>query len=208
MGEPHAEAAEAADATAADTAAADVTAAETPGAPAPARVSLSVRTLVLTAVLALMAVAIATLGWLYAGARSELAAAERLSADHRHAEQTALEYAVGAARMDYRDLGTWKTRLVAGTSPELAARLGEAADSMEQILAPLQWESTAKPVVATVRSDTGGSYVVDAFVSVLTKTVQAPQGLQSTATYSITLDPGDDWLITDVGGIDAVMGRR
>jgi hypothetical protein len=79
---------------------------------------------------------------------------------------------------------------------------------MEQILVPLQWDSTAKPLAAIARSSVDGAYVVDAFVSVLTKTTQAPQGLQSTATYSITIDSNRDWLITDVGGMDAVVGAR
>ena len=117
----------------------------------------------------------------------------------------ALDYAVNAAAMDFKDLGAWKSRLVEGTSPQLKEKLSKAADSMEQILVPLQWNSTAKPLVAKVRSQEGGIYVVDAFVSVLTKTVQAPEGLQSTATYSITLDGNNNWQITDVGGIDAVM---
>jgi len=43
-------------------------------------------------------------------------------------------------------------------------------------------DSTAQPLVAKVRSDTNGIYVIDTFVSVLTKTTQAPDSLQSTAT--------------------------
>ena len=53
---------------------------------------------------------------------------------------------------------------------------------------------------------TRGVYVVDAFVSVMTKTVQANDSLQSTATYSVTINPNDSWHITDVGGIGAVAG--
>ena len=79
---------------------------------------------------------------------------------------------------------------------------------MEQILVPLQWNSTAHPLVAKVRSDTGGVYVVDCFVSVLTKTVQAPEPLQSTATYSITIDSSKNWQITDVGGVGAVVEHK
>jgi len=182
--------------------------AEAAGAPAGRQVSVSLRSLALGALLAGLVVAVGVLGWLYAGARSELGQQAQRASDEQHARQVALDYAVGAAEMDFRDLGGWKTRLVAGTSPELAARLGEAADSMEQILVPLQWQSTARPVAAVVRSSAGGVLVVDAFVSVLTKTTQAPQGLQSTATYSMTLGPSDDWRVTDVGGIDAVMRGR
>jgi Mce-associated membrane protein len=109
--------------------------------------------------------------------------------------------------MDYQDFNTWKVKLVNGTSPELKDKLTKAADSMEQVLAPLQWKSTAKPLAAKVRSNAGGIYTVDSFVSVLTKTMQAPDGLQSTATYSITVDSNNDWQITDVGGIDSALGK-
>jgi len=180
-----------------------------PNAPRPTRqLSVSVRTLAVGTVLAALVLAVGVLSWLYLDARGELAAAASRDADRERAQQVAIDYAVGAARMDHRDLSDWKIRLVAGASPELSARLGEAADSMEQILTPLRWESTAKPVAAIVRSEAGDRYVVDAFVSVLTKTAQAPQGLQSTATYSITVDPQRGWAITDVGGIDAALGGR
>ncbi|MBU9762566.1 hypothetical protein FR943_01695 [Mycobacterium sp. TNTM28] len=187
--------------------AAPVTAGKPPAA-APRQISVSLRTLVVSALIAVLAVAVGVLSWLYLDARSELGEQARRTADNQRAEQVALDYAVNAAQMDYRDLNAWKARLVAGTSPELKAKLGGAADSMEQILGPLQWQSTAKPLTAVVRSSTGGVYVVDSFVSVLTKTTQAPDGLQSTATYSVTIDSNADWLITDVGGIDAVVGAR
>jgi Mce-associated membrane protein len=79
---------------------------------------------------------------------------------------------------------------------------------MEQILLPLEWSSSAKPLAAKVRSHDKGVYVVDAFVSVLTKTVQAAEKLQSTATYSVTIDPSNGWKISDVGGIGQVVGDR
>jgi hypothetical protein len=37
--------------------------------------------------------------------------------------------------------------------------------------------------------------------------MQAPDGLQSTATYSITVDSNKDWQITDVGGVDSALGK-
>jgi hypothetical protein len=79
---------------------------------------------------------------------------------------------------------------------------------MEQILVPLRWDSTARPLAAKARTVTGGIYVVDSFVSVLTKTAQAPEPLQSTATYSITVDSGKDWQITDVGGVGDALGQK
>lgn len=39
----------------------------------------------------------------------------------------------------------------------------------------------------------------------ITKNNQAPEGVQSTATYSVTTDSNNDWQITDVGGIGAMM---
>jgi Mce-associated membrane protein len=38
--------------------------------------------------------------------------------------------------------------------------------------------------------------------------VQAADNLQSTATYSITINSNDRWLISDVGGIAAVVGEK
>ena len=50
---------------------------------------------------------------------------------------------------------------LAGT--ELVKKLTDAGTSMEQVLIPLQWSSTAQPLVAKVRSTTGGIYVVDSY---------------------------------------------
>lgn len=172
------------------------------------RVSLSLRTLIAAVVVCASVATAGVLGWLYLYARAELAAQSAQAADSQRAEQVAIDYAVNAAEMDYQDFGTWKGKLVDGTSPELKDKLTKAAGSMEQVLAPLQWKSEARPLAAAVRSDSGGIYTVDAFVSVLTKTMQAPDGLQSTATYSITIDSRNNWQITDVGGIDAALGRK
>ncbi|ORB30100.1 hypothetical protein [Mycolicibacterium parafortuitum] len=171
------------------------------------QISISVRGLVIGAVIAVLAVAVGVLTWLYIGAEDKLSAEARTAAERSQAETVATDYAVNAAQMDYQDFEAWKLKLVNGTSPELKEKLSTAADSMQEILAPLQWKSSALPLAAKVRSDTGGIYVVDAFVSVLTKTVQAPEGLQSTATYSVTLDGKNNWQITDVGGIDAALGK-
>lgn len=174
---------------------------------APRQVSLSLRTAAVTATILLLAAAVGVLGWLYIGAQGTLDAQARASSNRDNAENVAADYAVNAAGMDYQDFNAWKVKLVNGTSPELKDKLTKAADSMEQVLAPLQWKSTARPLATKVRSEVGGVYTVDSFVSVLTKTMQAPTGLQSTATYSITIDSNNNWLITDVGGIDAALGK-
>ncbi len=174
---------------------------------APRRVSVTLRTVIVTVVICLLIGAAGVLGWLYMGAQEKLAAQAREASNRQRAEEISADYAVNAADMDYQDFNTWKVKLVNGTSPELKDKLTKAADSMEQVLAPLQWKSTAKPLTAKVRSNAGGIYTVDSFVSVLTKTMQAPDGLQSTATYSITIDSNNDWQITDVGGIDSALGK-
>ena len=171
-------------------------------------VSLSLRGLIVGAVIVALVAATAVFGWLYFGVREQVDAQAAKAANDARAEKISLDYAVNAATMDYKDLQAWHVRLVAGTSPELNKKLSDAGASMEQVLVPLQWSSTAKPLVAKVRSDANGVYVVDSFVSVQTKTVQSPEALQSTATYSVTIDSHHDWQITDVGGIGAAAGPR
>jgi Mce-associated membrane protein len=169
------------------------------------RLSITLRSLVISAVIVALVGAAGVLGWLYVGAQHKLDVQARESADSKRAEQIALDYAVSAAEINAGDLNAWKVKLVDGTSPQLKDKLTKAAGEMEQIFVPLQWSSTAHPLAAKVRSETSGVYVVDCFVGVLTKTVQAPEPLQSTATYSITIDSSQNWQITDVGGIGAVV---
>jgi hypothetical protein len=174
----------------------------------PRSVSFSLRSLVIGMVIVLLIAAVATLGWLYLDGRDQIHAQAVQSANNSHAEKIALDYAVNAATMDYKDLQAWKAKLVQGTSPELSTKLTAAGTSMEQVLVPLQWSSSARPLVAKVRSNTGGIYVVDCFVSVDTKTIQSPDPLQSTATYSTTIDSNNNWLITDVGGIGSALESK
>lgn len=181
---------------------------DTVGAAPRREVSVSLRTLLVGAVIVLLGIGAGMMAWLYLGERAAVQAQQLAAGNAQRAEQIALDYAVDAATMNFQDLNTWKGKLVAGTSPELHDKLTKAADSMQQLLVPLQWNSTSKPLVAKVRSDNGGVYVVDTFVSVLTKTTQAPDPLQSTATYSITIDGNNNWQITDVGGIGAVAGAK
>ncbi|WP_156890426.1 hypothetical protein [Gordonia shandongensis] len=155
-----------------------------------------------------LAVALTISMWLLVGKSDELNAAAAARDADAKAEQVALDYAVGAAQMDFSKPAEWRGRLTKGTSKELTNRLTQAATSMEQIIAPLQWTSSATPITAVVRSDDDGTYVVDCFVNVVTKNTQAPEGVQSTATYSVTIDSDKDWTITDVGGIDAMLGEK
>jgi len=172
------------------------------------RISLSVRSLSLGTLIVGLIAALGVTTWLYVSADRKFDAQTQQARDNQHAEQVALDYAVRAAVMDYKDLGPWKRALVEGTTPELSKKLSDAANAMEQILLPLEWSSSAKPLAAKVRSHDKGVYVVDAFVSVLTKTVQAAEKLQSTATYSVTIDPPNGWKVSDVGGIGQVVGDK
>lgn len=171
-------------------------------------ISVSVRGLLLGALVIALVVAVGVLAWRVNEGSRELDAREQQTQNVARAESIALDYATNAAAMNFEDLEGWKVKLVAGTSPELADRLNEAAEQMKQILVPLQWNSTARPLAAKVRSESGGVYDVDAFVSVLTKTAQGPDPLQSTATYRVTVDSNKNWQITDVGGIGAAVGER
>ncbi len=171
------------------------------------RLSVSLHSLVIALVIAGLLGGIGTLGWLYTAAQRRVDSMERQQQNNARAEKISLDYAVRAAEMNFKDINAWKVKLVAGTGPELKEKLTKAAGEMEQILIPLEWTSTAQPIVAKVRSDSDGVYTVDTFVSVMTKTVQGPQPLQSTATYSITIDSNRDWQISDVGGIGTV-GRK
>jgi hypothetical protein len=170
--------------------------------------SFTARGLMMGILIVVLATGLGTFAWLYVDARSKLDEQTRQVQDNAHAEKVALDYAVNAAAMNYQDLNSWKTKLVAGTNQELKDKLTNAATSMEQILVPLNWVSTAQPLVARVHSVSNGAYTVDCFVSVQTKTIQAPDPMQSTATYSVVVDSKDGWQITDVGGIGAVVGQR
>jgi hypothetical protein len=177
-------------------------------APRRLRLSVSLRSLVVGLVITVLVAAVGVLAWLYVGAENKLDAQARQAENNSHAEKVALDYAVNAAAMDFNDLNAWKVKLVEGTSPELKEKLSRAAKEMEQILVPLEWTSTARPLAAKVRSVAGDVFVVDSFVSVQTKTIQSPEPLQSTATYSVTVDGNNGWLITDVGGIGAVVEQK
>ncbi|MUL67114.1 hypothetical protein BOO86_21755 [Mycobacterium sp. CBMA 234] len=174
--------------------------------------SLRIDARILAALLVLSLVGNGALGWLWyqdhqvaSTAQTQVATMREDSADRQHAEQVALDYATQAAVMDYTDMAGWTKRLVGQTSPELAKKLKDASAAMEQIVVPLQWKSTAAPIAAVVRSSHDGVFVVNAFVSVTTKNLQAPEGVLSTATYTVTTNKKDNWVITDVGGLGSAI---
>jgi len=57
------------------------------------------------------------------------------------------------------------------------------------------------------KSENDGVYKVDAFVNVSSTSSQAPNGATTTVTYSITIDSKHDWQITDVGGLQSIVGK-
>lgn len=170
------------------------------------------RSLIFSVLLVAAAVTIGVLAWsLHSSQRSEqqaraaLTSAQEATSARQRAEQIALDYSRGAAEMDFKDIPGWTKRLTTNTSPELTKKLKDAAASMEQIVVPLQWVSTPTPITSAMRSERDGIYVVNSFLSVMTKNVQAPNGVQSTATYTVTINAKDNWVITDVGGVDSAM---
>ncbi|WP_078282819.1 hypothetical protein [Mycobacteroides franklinii] len=170
------------------------------------------RSLILSVLTVVAAVTIGVLGWSLHNsqqsereARAALVSMQDAAGARQRSEQIALDYSRGAAEMDFKDIPAWTKRLTANTSPELTKKLKDAATSMEQIVVPLQWVSTPTPITSAVRSERDGVYVVNSFLSVMTKNVQAPNGVQSTATYTVTINSKDNWVITDVGGVDSAM---
>ncbi|TLG05380.1 hypothetical protein FEK35_19150 [Nocardia cyriacigeorgica] len=145
---------------------------------------------------------------MYWSAQSELSHRDAVAADHRHAEETAMNYALGASTIDFRDVKGWLTRLKAGTSPELSAKFDATAPQLEQILLPLQWMSKATPQSATVVSESDGVYKVNAYLTVSSTSAQTPDGVQTTVTYSVTIDRDNNWAITDVGGLQNALPTK
>lgn len=173
------------------------------------RASVSVRTLLIGGGCALGTLAIVgtigALGWKLASKSNELNTLQQNNLDNKHAEQVSLDYATGAANMDFRNPSDWTARLTAGTSPELTTRLQQAATSMEQLIIPLQWTSTSNPIAAKVDSESNGVYEVTCFVNVVTKNLQAPDGIESTATYKMSIDSTNNWQITHISGIGSAL---
>ncbi|WP_433667680.1 hypothetical protein ACQP06_28450 [Nocardia sp. CA-136227] len=181
--------------------------------PAPARRGrqISVRSsTVLTAALAAALTATSiTFGALWLSDRGELRDRDAAATAGKHAEQVAMDYAVGASTIDYRDTKSWFDRLKAGTAADLATKFDSTAPQLEQILLPLQWSSKAAPLRAAVTSVDNGIYQVDAFLNVSSTSVQTPQGGSTTVTYRVTIDEKSGWKITAVGGgIDGAIATK
>ncbi|MET8776886.1 hypothetical protein ABZV58_17935 [Nocardia sp. NPDC004654] len=174
----------------------------------PRTVSLRWSTLATGTTITALLIATAVLAVLYTSARTTLADRDRREADHRHAEQLATDYALGASTIDYRDVKAWTHRLSQGTTPELAAKFDATAPQLEQVLLPLQWVSTANPLSSTVVSESGGLYKVNTYLTVNSSNVQHPDGAQTTVTYSLTIDRNSGWKISEVGGLQNAIAVK
>lgn len=179
-----------------------------PAERSPRTVSLRISSVLVAATIGVLAVATVTFAVLYFSARSTIADRDARAADDRHAERIATDYGVGASTIDYRDVAAWFGRLRAGTSPQLAAKFEATAPQLEQILLPLQWTSTATPLSATVTSESGGIYKVNAYFTVVSTSAQNPQGAATTVTYSLTIDRAAGWQITEVGGLQHTLPAK
>ncbi|AHH19969.1 hypothetical protein NONO_c51850 [Nocardia nova SH22a] len=184
------------------------TAASRPEAP-PSRasrtVSISLSTVLRagTCAVLLVALAVSTAAWW--SARGDLRAEHAAGAARDHAQRVAMDYAIGASNIDDADFNGWVGRLKANTTPQLANKFDATAPKLQQILAPLKWKSSARPIATTIASESGGVYKVNAFIGVNSTSAQSPDGGQTTVTYTVTVDSGDDWKVSDVGGLDGAL---
>ncbi|WP_405484968.1 hypothetical protein [Nocardia sp. NBC_00511] len=168
-------------------------------------VSLPASTLIAAAVAVVAVLVSATLGVLLWMSHGSLADRDAAAADDKHAEQVATDYAVGTATINYQDFNSWVAKLKTNTVPQLANTYDATASKLQQLVVPLKWMSTATPIAAKVDSVSGSSYKVDVFLNLTTTNAQNPDTVQTTVTYSITVDKNSDWKVTDVGGTNAAL---
>ncbi|WP_228566725.1 hypothetical protein [Nocardia sp. SYP-A9097] len=171
-------------------------------------VSLRLSTILTALALVALLVATAVFAAMYISAESKLSERDSSAAADRHAAEIASNYAVGASTIDYRDTKAWLSRLQSGTTAQLSAKFDATAPQLEQILQPLQWTSKATPLSATVTSESGGIYKVNAYLNVSSTSAQTPDGAQTTVTYSLTIDRNAEWKITDVGGLQNALPSK
>lgn len=179
----------------------------------PKGVTVSPLALGLAALVIVLAVAATAFGFLWMSAvsdrndaQSQLSSMQATADQNKRAEDIATKYAIGAATVDYQNLQPWRTALGANTTPGLATTLQQASTELEQVFVPMQWQSTATPLGSVVKSNQDGVIQANVFVNVITKSTQRPQGIPSVATYAVTIDTKQNWMITDVSGIDSALG--
>lgn len=119
------------------------------------------------------------------------------------AEAVASEYALRVSEVDYRDLDGWKAALTDGVSEQLTPKLEGAVDVVAPWLTQMEYTAEARLLAAEASTADDGSWVVQVFVDMVSKSKQTPDGVAATATYRVTMDQHSDWTITDVGGVGA-----
>lgn len=171
-------------------------------------VSLKLSTLALGAAAVVLIGALIAVSALWLSARHDLASRDAKAADEQHAEQVATDYSVGASNINFTDLNSWATRLKANTTPTLGNKFDATAPKLQEILVPLKWTSSATPVSAKVVSHDNGLYQVNVFLNVTSTNAQNPEGVQTTVTYNVSVDPANGWKITDVGGMNLALPKQ
>ncbi|MFB7718012.1 hypothetical protein [Nocardia sp. NPDC056100] len=171
-------------------------------------VSLKLSTLGTVAAAVLLIGALITVSALWLSARGDLRDRDTASADAQRAEQIATDYSVGASNINFSDLNSWTGRLKANTTPTLANKFEATAPKLQEILVPLKWTSSATPVTAKVMSQNNGVYQVNVFLNVTSTNAQNPQGVQTTVTYTVAVDPNNGWKVADVGGMNLALPKQ
>ncbi|GAA1480797.1 hypothetical protein GCM10009624_12370 [Gordonia sinesedis] len=154
---------------------------------------------VLAVLVVALSVSTAFFAWQAKDQRAQLDDLRTRTADTARAEQVASDYAVAAARIDYRNFDPWFASLRRNVAPKLADQFTASEPALRDLLGQLQWVSTGTLVGSDVASQNGSTYVVQVFVDVTTSNVQSPDGVKTTALYPITVD-GNGWRITDISG--------
>ncbi|MFF2557662.1 hypothetical protein ACFVUS_42155 [Nocardia sp. NPDC058058] len=171
-------------------------------------VSLKLSTLGTVAAAVLLIGALITVSALWLSARGDLSDRDTAAADAQRAEQIATDYSVGASNINFSDLNSWTGRLKANTTPTLANKFEATAPKLQEILVPLKWTSSATPVTAKVMSQNNGVYQVNVFLNVTSTNAQNPQGVQTTVTYTVAVDPNNGWKVADVGGMNLALPKQ
>ncbi|WP_246007910.1 hypothetical protein [Gordonia oryzae] len=161
----------------------------------------------IVAVILVLAVMTGVFGWQVHQRGDELGALRAQSADEAHARQLASDYAVAAARIDYRNFDPWFAALRSHVNQPLAQQFQTSEPALRDLLGQLQWVSTGTLVGSDIATHNDGTYHVQVFLDVTTSNVQSPDGVKTTALYPITVD-GKNWQIIDIsGGISPLPGK-
>jgi Mce-associated membrane protein len=196
------------DATATDTADGPITARDAaPDRRRPDHRRGRLLTALLAAVVIALAVTTGVLAWQKHQAADELSTLRAQQADAAHARQIASDYAVAAAKIDYRNFDPWFAALNTNVADPLIQQFTTSEPALRDLLGQLQWVSSGTLVGSDIASQNDGKYEVQVFVNVTTSNVQSPEGVKTTALYPITVDR-NGWRITDIaGGVAPLPGN-